>query len=96
MVIESVFWGMLSCFDGTSPQGHLLGNSKPYSSPDWFRLVREILPELGHELASSVRGSIRVEAIMSNLSAQEGISHLFGICASWGNSLWPVIESVHN
>ena len=58
--------------------------------------IRKILPELGHELGSSVRGNIRGKATTSNPTTQEGISHIFIICASQGNCFWPASDSVHH
>ena len=58
--------------------------------------VREILPELGRELGSSVSGDIGWEAITSNPTTQEGINHIFGICVSQGNCFWPASDSVHH
>ena len=76
---EAIFLGMVS--DGQVQLGS--------------EVVREILPELGRELGSSVRGDIGGEAITSNPTTQEGISHIFGIFGSQGNCFWPASDSVY-
>ena len=58
--------------------------------------VREILPGLGRELRSLVRGDIGGEAITSNPTTQESISHIFVFGASQGNCFWPASNSVYH
>ena len=96
MMIDSKLGGMPSCFDGTSLQDHLPGMVS--HSPIQFssKEVREFLPELGHELGSSVRRHIGGKAIMSNPTTEEGISHIFDIYATQRNCFWPASDSVHH
>ena len=85
MVIASALWGCLHASMEPLHKAICLGMVSHSAVQLGPEEIREILPELGRELGSSVRGDIGGKAITINPTTQEGISHIFGICASQGN-----------